>query len=502
MRELVAAPPDRARQLASTRSGSRARRRRRSRSSRSSASSTRSASRSATRATSPPTGRASRRPAHAAADARLPGRGRRAARLRRAGREPRDGRQRDPDRQPGALGGGDGGDDRVARARSARSPTTRSSTPTACSPRTRASSASRPRASGVAGLLSTAPRARARIVCVLTGHGLKDPQTALDQAGARRALRAGHRRGRAGRARVVKRRRRRPRPGLVGEPRAGLRRPSRRRWRCTSSVEVVETGRFARPDRPAIARDRRNLVVRGFARLHPPDDFEFRIASDIPLSRRARHERGGLRRRPAGRRLDLRARRRPARARDRARGPSRQRRRGAARRLRAVRRRRGDALRPARRARGGARRARDARVRTAKARAALPAEVPLADAVFNVAHAALLVLGLAQGDLDLVARGLARPPAPAAPRAPVPARRWRCVERARELGALGATISGAGPTVLVWSRYERPRASWSGCGRETDGLGGRAARAVRADGRRRARRWTSSGSPDAAARRG
>ena len=44
----------------------------------------------------------------AAADARLPGRGRRAAGHGRARREPRDGRQRDPDRQPGALGGGDG----------------------------------------------------------------------------------------------------------------------------------------------------------------------------------------------------------------------------------------------------------------------------------------------------------------------------------------------------------------------------------------------------------
>ena len=33
----------------------------------------------------------------------------------RVGREPRDDRQRDPHRQPGALGGGDGGDDRLAR---------------------------------------------------------------------------------------------------------------------------------------------------------------------------------------------------------------------------------------------------------------------------------------------------------------------------------------------------------------------------------------------------
>jgi homoserine kinase len=28
------------------------------------------------------------------------------------------------------------------------------------------------------------------------------------------------------------------------------------------------------------------------------------------------------------------------------------------------------------------------------------------------------------------------------------------VRRARDLGALGATISGAGPTVLVWCAYE------------------------------------------------
>ncbi len=40
-------------------------------------------------------------------------------------------------------------------------------------------------ASGVAGLLKYgAPEGAARIVCVLTGHGLKDPQTALMQAGS------------------------------------------------------------------------------------------------------------------------------------------------------------------------------------------------------------------------------------------------------------------------------------------------------------------------------
>jgi threonine synthase len=39
-------------------------------------------------------------------------------------------------------------------------------------------------AAGVAGLLHHGAREAERVVCVLTGHGLKDPQTALDQAGA------------------------------------------------------------------------------------------------------------------------------------------------------------------------------------------------------------------------------------------------------------------------------------------------------------------------------
>jgi threonine synthase len=39
-------------------------------------------------------------------------------------------------------------------------------------------------AASVAGLLAHGPRDARRVVCVLTGHGLKDPQTAIDHAGA------------------------------------------------------------------------------------------------------------------------------------------------------------------------------------------------------------------------------------------------------------------------------------------------------------------------------
>jgi homoserine kinase len=92
-------------------------------------------------------------------------------------------------------------------------------------------------------------------------------------------------------------------------------------------------------------------------------------------------------------------------------------------------------------------------VSTERARAAIPAEIPLADAVANVSAASRLVLGLQRADLDLVAAGLAD-------RIHQPYRRelyprsMELVDDAVELGALGATISGAGPTVLVWTTWQ------------------------------------------------
>jgi homoserine kinase len=93
-------------------------------------------------------------------------------------------------------------------------------------------------------------------------------------------------------------------------------------------------------------------------------------------------------------------------------------------------------------------------VATSDARAAMPDEVPLADAVHNTAHAALLVLGLARGDLDLVARGLSdRLHQPR--RAELYPRSMELLSQARELGAVGASISGAGPTVLFWCDWQQ-----------------------------------------------
>ncbi len=93
-------------------------------------------------------------------------------------------------------------------------------------------------------------------------------------------------------------------------------------------------------------------------------------------------------------------------------------------------------------------------VPTAAARAALPPEVPISDAVHNVAHASLLVLGLARGDFSLIGRGLRDALHQPRRRALYP-QSMELVERAEELGAVGATISGAGPTVLFWCHWEQ-----------------------------------------------
>jgi homoserine kinase len=92
-------------------------------------------------------------------------------------------------------------------------------------------------------------------------------------------------------------------------------------------------------------------------------------------------------------------------------------------------------------------------VSTRLAREAIPAQIPLADAVANVSSAALLVLGLRSADLDLVAGGL-RDAIHQPRRRDLYPRSMEIVDSATELGALGATISGAGPAVLVWTTWQ------------------------------------------------
>jgi homoserine kinase len=95
----------------------------------------------------------------------------------------------------------------------------------------------------------------------------------------------------------------------------------------------------------------------------------------------------------------------------------------------------------------------DEQVPTEEARSALPEQVALEDAVSNVAAASELVLGIQRSDLGLIGRGLAdRLHQPY--RAHLYPRSMEIVAEAPRMGAIGATISGAGPTVLVWTFWQ------------------------------------------------
>jgi homoserine kinase len=95
----------------------------------------------------------------------------------------------------------------------------------------------------------------------------------------------------------------------------------------------------------------------------------------------------------------------------------------------------------------------DEELSTVGARKAIPLELPRADAIANISAASTLVLGLATSDLGLIQRGL-RDQINQNRRRPLYARSMEIVDGANEMGALGATISGAGPTVLVWTTWE------------------------------------------------
>jgi homoserine kinase len=232
-------------------------------------------------------------------------------------------------------------------------------------------------------------------------------------------------------------------------------------------LEVLETGEFAVESDLPVASGRENLCVRAFERLHSADGFTFKIRSEIPLV-------GGLGSSAAAIIAGL----------------------MAADHLFEL---DADVLREAGEVEGHPDNVAAALlggfvvcadgqatrfdpptglealavvpeqpVRTRAARALLPAQVPLADAVFNVAHGALLTLGLLKGDWDLLARGL-HDRLHEQRRAELFPRSYELASRVRAMGALGATISGAGPTVLVWCFYEQTGAVAEALGAEVEG---------------------------------
>ncbi len=218
-------------------------------------------------------------------------------------------------------------------------------------------------------------------------------------------------------------------------------------------LEVAETGSFAVETELPVSRGRDNLAVRAFERLHPADGFTFRMRSAIPLT-------GGLGSSAAAIVAGLMAADHMFELDEDLFSHASE--------------MEGHPDNVAAALQGGFVLCADGQVaridpptglealvvvarepvRTAAARAALPGDVPFADAVFNLAHAALLTLGLARGDWDLLARGL-QDRLHEQRRSHLFPRSFELASRARELGALGATISGAGPAVLFWCFYEQ-----------------------------------------------
>lgn len=90
----------------------------------------------------------------------------------------------------------------------------------------------------------------------------------------------------------------------------------------------------------------------------------------------------------------------------------------------------------------------DFELATKSARGVLPAQVAREDAVFNVTHSSLLTAALATGRLDVLRHAL-RDKLHQPYRAPLIPGMERVLREAPEHGALGAVLSGAGPTLLA-----------------------------------------------------
>ena len=317
-------------------------------------------------------------------------------------------------------------------------------------------------------------RARGRVLRAGVGHqrgGRAGPRRPGRRAGRLRADRP-RAEGPADRARPRRlggpvragHRRRRVRPSWVDASASASprRRPTsgrastcwRRRWACGwSSRSRRRGGSRSGPTWRSRATGATSACA-GSRRCGRSDGLRFTIRSDIPLS-------GGLGTSAAAYVAGLAAAdalngggARPAGRGGAARGPPGQRRRRAAGRLRGLRGGRAERLEPPP-GLSAVLVVPDRAVRTAKARAALPPEVPMGDAVFNVGRASLLVLGLARGDLDLVARGLED-------RLHQP-RRASLYPRSMDAGR---AARGS------WARWAprspgRGRRCWCGCGRRT-----------------------------------
>lgn len=224
-------------------------------------------------------------------------------------------------------------------------------------------------------------------------------------------------------------------------------------------LEVSETGVFSVDCELEVPTGRDNLVVRAFETLHPADGLSFRISGDIPLARgmgsSAAAIVAGLAAADHMFELDVQADELLRRATELEGHPDNVAASifggfvvctGSGADLTATRIDAPEGLE-------GILVIPHEKVSTEQARGVIPAEVPLSDAVANASAAAHLALGLSRADFDLIALGLGDRIHQDRRRHLFP-KSMEVVEEAASLGAIGATISGAGPTVLVWCGWQ------------------------------------------------
>lgn len=92
---------------------------------------------------------------------------------------------------------------------------------------------------------------------------------------------------------------------------------------------------------------------------------------------------------------------------------------------------------------------------TEKARHALPAQISMADAVFNVGRSSLLVAALASGELGILRHAMKDRLHQPYRAALIPGM-TTILECAHQFGALGAALSGAGPTLIAFVDADCP----------------------------------------------
>ncbi len=135
----------------------------------------------------------------------------------------------------------------------------------------------------VAGVLKSPPAGAALLVCVLTGHGLKDPETALEAVPEVIAVDPDLREVERAVLGLVGRRRRVRVPGSSANLGPGFDSMAAA-VSLHLELEVEETGEFSvDPGDPALPADESNLCVRAFAELHAVEGLSFRVRSEIPL---------------------------------------------------------------------------------------------------------------------------------------------------------------------------------------------------------------------------